>query len=222
MVERARVRRLPRRVERDRPREALEPAPGELDVGEHERGQARDRAPVAAPVAPPDQDVLARACTSGTSRRRPLGGRAAIRSCVGPIHCPPISTSWPSPRSAPSVRPPTRSRASSTSTSRPARRGRARRSARRSRRRRSRHRARETLRNGLRPGDGRLVHPLHRRRRARGDRRSAPTRMQATPSELQHGRLLAEQQDPRAPPSRPAAASAAARSARRAGAAATT
>src|SRR4051794_20888052 len=42
-----------------------------------------------------------------------------MRSCVGPIHWPPTSTTWPSPSGSFSVLPPTRSRASSTTGSSP-------------------------------------------------------------------------------------------------------
>src|SRR5829696_4232337 len=45
--------------------------------------------------------------------------RAASRSWVGPIHCPPTSTTLPPPMSWFSTRPPTRSRASTTTTDAP-------------------------------------------------------------------------------------------------------
>ena len=89
-------------------------------VDEHDGVDARDRARVAAHAAAVLEHVVARWRGWGTSRRRARAASAASRSCVGPIHCPPTSTTLPSPRSWFSTRPPTRSRASSTTTEAPA------------------------------------------------------------------------------------------------------
>ena len=77
---------------------------------------------VAAQAAAVLDQVVALRRGWGRSPRRARAASAASRSCVGPIHCPPTSTTLPSPMSWFSTRPPTRSRASTTTTEAPPRR----------------------------------------------------------------------------------------------------
>ena len=113
------VRRLPGRVERHTAREPVEAQLRLLDVDEHRRIDPRDRAAVAAQRAPRTRSGSRPLEWVGKVSTPSSRASAAMRSWVGPIHCPPTSTTLPSPMSWFSERPPTRSRASTTTTDGP-------------------------------------------------------------------------------------------------------
>ena len=110
------LRRLPRRRRVHAAGHPLQTRLRLPDVGEDRGADARDRAPVAHQPPVPVDEVLAR----GVRRVRvdsSSRASARMRSCVGPTHCPPISTTWSVPATGWfSSRPPTRSRASRMTT----------------------------------------------------------------------------------------------------------
>ena len=102
-------------------RHPVEAERGLREVGERVRRELRDAARVAPHARRRTRPGARRRRRSGSVATPSSAASAASRSCVGPIHCPPASTTLPSPISWLSVRPPTRSRASSTTTRLPAR-----------------------------------------------------------------------------------------------------